>query len=520
MQVSPPTSAAVSLLDAASRIREHVWLWQDPATGDVACTFGPEPPAGAVLLGSLPAMYPEWLGSRGFGETHGARFPYVVGEMANGIATSAMVVAAAQAGVLGFFGAAGLDPARVETAIDEIQRAVGIDAAGSNLIHSPNEPELEEKIVALYLRRGVPRVSASAYMALSAHVVHYALHGVRVDGSGHIQRRTHVFAKISRPEVARQFLAPAPADMVAALVAQGKITEDEARLAPHIAVAEDITVEADSGGHTDNRPLTSLLPVVLGLRDEMMATHGFTRPIRVGAAGGIGTPGAVAAAFGLGAAYVLTGSVNQAAVESGLSLEGRQMLANADLADVVMAPAADMFEMGVKVQVLKRGTMFAPRAARLYRCYETYNSLDAIPAAERARLEREVFQQPIDAVWEATRRFFSERDPSQVERALADEHHRMALVFRWYLGLSSHWAIAATPDRRTDFQIWCGPAMGAFNAWVAGSFLQDLSARTVAQIAFNLMEGAAVITRAQQLRACGLPMPDAAFQFTPRPLQP
>jgi trans-AT polyketide synthase/acyltransferase/oxidoreductase domain-containing protein len=26
--------------------------------------------------------------------------------------------------------------------------------------------------------------------------------------------------------------------------------------------------------------------------------------------------------------------------------------------------------------------------------------------------------------------------------------------------------------RRMDYQIWCGPAMGAFNDWVRGSFLE------------------------------------------------
>ena len=39
-------------------------------------------------------------------------------------------------------------------------------------------------------------------------------------------------------------------------------------------------------------------------------------------------------------------------VESGLSDDGKEMLAEADIADVTMAPAADMFELGVKVQVL------------------------------------------------------------------------------------------------------------------------------------------------------------------------
>ncbi len=38
------------------------------------------------------------------------------------------------------------------------------------------------------------------------------------------------------------------------------------------------------------------------------------------------------------------------------------------------------------------------------------------------------------------------------------------------------------------------------------------------QIALNLLEGAAVITRASQLRSFGLPVPTTAFQFQPRPL--
>ena len=42
--------------------------------------------------------------------------------------------------------------------------------------------------------------------------------------------------------------------------------------------------------------------------------------------------------------------------------------------------------------------------------------------------------------------------------------------------------------------------------------------RGVAQIALNLLEGAAVLTRAQQLRTYGVPLPDAAFDFRPRPL--
>ena len=94
----------------------------------------------------------------------------------------------------------------------------------------------------------------------------------------------------------------------------------------------------------------------------------------------------------------------------------------------------------------------------------------------------------------------------------------MALVFRWYLGLSSKWAIWGEAPRRLDYQIWCGPAMGAFNDWVRGSFLEAPANRTVVQIALNLLEGAAAITRAHQLRTYGVPVHSSAFNYRPRPL--
>jgi 3-methyladenine DNA glycosylase Mpg len=60
--------------------------------------------------------------------------------------------------------------------------------------------------------------------------------------------------------------------------------------------------------------------------------------------------------------------------------------------------------------------------------------------------------------------------------------------------------------------------MGAFNTWVAGSFLAAPEARTAVQVARNLLEGAAVVTRAQQLRSYGVAVPTEAFDFRPREL--
>lgn len=513
----PPGFTPAALLAAAARPRDPAHVVADPITGAVGVGFGGALHTGAAdgypLLGLLPPLYPEWLGDRTFLEDHGLRFPYMTGAMANGIASAALVIEVARAGALGIFGAAGLAIDHVEAGLDAIARALGPDGSGwgSNLIHSPHEPALEQAIVDLYLRRDVRTIEASAFLQLQPTVVQLAFSGLRRDGD-RIVRPRRVIAKISRPEVARPFMRPAPPAMLRELVAAGRLREDEAALAGSLPVSEDITAEADSGGHTDNRPLLALLPRLAALRGELGA------PVRLGAAGGLGAPAAVAAAFAAGAAYVVTGTINQATRESGLSDAGKQLLAAADLADVAMAPAADMFELGARVQVLRRGSLFAARATKLHELFTRHDSLESLPQADRQQLERDVFRRPLADVWRDTARFFAARDPSQLARAERDPRHRLALVFRWYLGLSSRWAIDAEPERRADYQIWCGPAIGACNAWLRGSHLEAPAARGVVDLALNLLEGAAVIARAHQLRSAGAAVPAAAFHPAPRPL--
>src|SRR5436305_13138096 len=80
----------------------------------------------------------------------------------------------------------------------------------------------------------------------------------------------------------------------------------------------------------------------------------------------------------------------------------------------------------------------------------------------------------------------------------------MALVFRWYLGMSSQWANTGDLSRTVDYQIWCGPAMAAFNDWVRGSFLEQPENRRVATIALNILYNTAVLTRARILNAQGV----------------
>jgi len=272
-------------------------------------------------------------------------------------------------------------------------------------------------------------------------------------------------------------------------------------------MAQDVTAEADSGGHTDNQPAIGLIPTLLALRDRYQAEHGYLEPLRVGAAGGIATPASAAAAFAMGAAYVVTGSINQACREAGTSDTVRQLLAESRQGDIAMAPAADMFEMGIRVQVLKRGTLFAMRAQRLYELYRAHDCLEDLPPAERANLEKTYFRAPLDEIWSQTRDFFLARDPAQVAQAEHDPKHRMALVFRWYLGQSSRWANTGEASRRVDYQVWCGPAMGACNEWLRGSPLEAAGERDVVTLAFNILHGAAVQHRVHTLRCQGVAIP-------------
>lgn len=505
--------------EVSRRFRDMAFIVVHPEKGHVGAALdgGLVDQGGFPVQGVLPGLYPEWLGDRKFSEAHGIRFPYVVGEMARGITSVRMVTEAGKAGMLGFFGSAGLLPDQVEEAIMTLGKELGSSGPwGMNLIHAPGFPQLEDMLVDLFLLHGVPRVCASAFVGLTPAVVRYACKGLSVAQDGRIHRSHRLFAKVSRPEVARHFMVPPPGGILQTLVSKGLLTEQEAALASKLPLAEDVTVEGDSGGHTDSQVLGSMFPIIAKLRDRLEKTHGFS--VRLGAAGGLGTPQAVASAFALGAAYVLTGSINQSAVEAGVAEITRAMLAKASVGDVATCPSADMFEMGAKVQVLKKGTLFSSRANQLYEIYVRYPGLEAIPKEIHEKLERQVFRSSLDSVWEETRTFFEQISPKDVDRAQKDPKHKMALTFRWYLGLSSRWPIVGDQDRAVDYQIWCGPAMGSFNEWVAGSFLEPIENRTVAQIGLNLLEGAAKVTRAHQLRMYGVAVPSQAFSFAPRPL--
>ena len=435
---------------------------------------------------------PETLGSAAFRAAHGVRYAYVSGAMYRGIASADLVIAMGQAGFLGFLGTGGLSVAEIESAVTRIQTTLGAEAPwGANMLHNLADPALEEATVDLYQRLGVRTIEASAYMSLTPALVRYRVSGLETGPDGKPVARNRIMAKVSRPEIAEHFLTPPPAKMIERLMVARAITPAQARLSRQMPMADDITVEADSGGHTDQGMPFAILPGIIALRDRIAADRPNAPRVRVGAAGGLGAPAAIAAAFVLGADYVTTGLINQCTVEAGTSDAAKDMLATMDTGDTTYCVAGDMFELGAKVQVLKKGVFFPARANKLHELYLRHASLDEIDPKTRAQIEETTFGRSLDTVWEETRTYLAEAAPDMLAKAEQSEKTRMAMVFRWYFAHSTRAAMAGDADATTDFQIHTGPALGAFNQWVRGTPLEPWRERHVADIALRLMQGAA-----------------------------
>ena len=206
-------------------------------------------------------MCAEDLGAPGFRRSHGVRFDYVVGEMAGGIASVEMVVAAARSGMLAFFGSGGLDLTAIKKAISQLQERLG-DTPFVLPRTNPFDRDLEERTVDLLLRKDVRIVSASAFMGVTPAVVRLPRRWhARAAVTSVIARI--VSAKLSAPRSPNTSYRRHQSRSCRRWSA-GALSAEEASAAALIPVAEAVTGEGDSGGHTDRRPLTVLLPATAG----------------------------------------------------------------------------------------------------------------------------------------------------------------------------------------------------------------------------------------------------------------
>ncbi|MEV6123261.1 PfaD family polyunsaturated fatty acid/polyketide biosynthesis protein [Streptomyces sp. NPDC052077] len=452
--------------------------------------LSPDATSGPRAAVPRPGPRPEDLGSADFRADHGVAYAYASGSMYKAIASVELVVRMGRAGLLGYFGAGGLAPDELDAGLRRIRAGLGAGRPfGVNLLAS--RPDREERTVDALLAHGVERIEAASFVRITPALVRYRLTGARLAADGTVRTPHRILAKVSRQEVARAFLSAPPPAMVRELAAAGRISEREARLAPSVVMCDDLCAEADSGGHTDQRPLTALLPALLALRDREAPDTPAARRVRVGAAGGIGTPEGAAAAFVMGADFVLTGSVNQCTVEAGTSDAAKDLLQRAEVQDTALVPAGDMFELGARAQVLRRGLFFPARANKLYELWLRHGSLEDLDPATADHVQRRILGRTFDEVWEEVRARYATTRPSVVERAEADPKRRMALVFTWYFARATRAAMEGDTDRRVDFQIPCGPALGALNERLRGTDREDWRARHPDDLARLIMTGAA-----------------------------
>lgn len=439
---------------------------------------------------SAPLSLAERLGNEEFRKEYGVKYSYVVGAMYRGIASQNMIVKMGKARMLAFLGTGGMTLNDIEKNLTAIKSQLGPNEPyGMNLLHDLSHPEFEMQTVELYLRHQVKNVEAAAYMQLTPALVYYRVKGLRKGADGAVITDHRILAKVSRPEVAELFMKPAPDKIVRQLLESKLISEEQATLSQRVPMSYDICVEADSGGHTDGGIALVLLPSIQQLLKQVTEIYRYPKPIRIGLAGGIGTPQSAASAFIMGADFILTGSINQCTIEAGTSDAVKDLLQGINVQDTDYAPAGDMFEIGAKVQVLKKGVLFPPRANKLFNLYNQYASLDEIPEDTRRQLEKNYFTKPIAEVWTETQAYHRAKGNEQeIQKASSNPKHKMAMVFKWYFAFTGRAALEGDLSNKVNFQIHTGPALGAFNQWVKGTPLENWKNRRVDSIAVKLMD--------------------------------
>ena len=433
------------------------------------------------------------LGSKEFRDKYNVNYSYVVGGMYRGVSSKEMVVKLANEGILSFLGCGGLKTSMIEEAVKYIKgNLINNGTFGLNITHNSSPRSNDGEIINIAINNNIRVLEASAFLYITPDLVRYRLKGIKKDSFGQIITKNKIIAKLSRPEICELFTSPPPIKIVNKLLEEGQITKEEAKYANEISMAEDICIEADSGGHTDGAVAYAIVPTIIRQKNEAMNKYRYKNNICIGVAGGIGTPEAASASFLLGADFIVTGSINQCTVEAGTSDLVKDLLQDINVQDTEYAPAGDMFEIGSKVQVLKRGVLFPARANKLYDIYKNHNSIDEIENKTREQIEQKYFGKTFDEIFIDLRNYYSSQE---VERANQNPKVKMSMIFKWYYSFSSKWALQGDESHKVNFQVHCGPALGAFNQWVKETSLQEWRNREVDVIGKKLMEETALLLK-------------------------
>lgn len=431
----------------------------------------------------------EHLGSKTFLNRYGVEFAYVAGGMCNGISSVKLVEKLSKAGILSFLGTNGLSFELIRKNLLELKNKLSFNHPyGVNLSyrsHEIGQVNFESDLVDLFIEQKMTVLEASGYLSITLPLVKFRLKGIRRGRDGEVVPISKIMAKVSRPEMADLFLSPPPEEMVNRLLGMGEITEEEARLSQLITMADDLCVMTDSAEVTDRIPTHALLPTIIKLKNEYVQRYPYVRFVNIGSGGSIGTPEAAAAAFFLGADFILTGSINQCSVEAGTSDEVKEMLAGVNVQDTEFVPAARLFEIGGgRAQVVKKGVLFPTRANKLYEWYRQHRNLEEMDSDSIKKLEDKYFGCSLEQAIQECRNGLSGELLIKFDE---NPQYRMFVLFKSYLSQATEYAVRGDSQQRVNYQIFCSSALGSFNEWVRGTDLENWRNRHVDRIAVHLM---------------------------------
>jgi trans-AT polyketide synthase/acyltransferase/oxidoreductase domain-containing protein len=452
---------------------------------------------GAALAAAAPGESSDGLGSARFRRRFGLRRAYVAGSLHHGISSPELVARLARAGALGCLGVQGLAVAQAEGLIARAMALAGRDRSFCvGVPAGTNQPALEDAIASICIRHSVPALEVRAE-APSPALARFRLQDLAARSATTGPRL--VLVKVNSLDAAERFMRPAPAWLTARLVEQRAISPEDAALASHWPMADAVCIEPSARGG-EAAPCLSLLPVALARRAALARELRSAADVSIGLGGGLGDPAAVAAAFALGAEFVLLGSVHLRSAEAALPSSLKARLRSLDLTDIALAPDPDAYESGGRIEIVRAGGAFPAWAMRLREVWESHAHWNEVEPGLRRKLEREAFGCSFDEALSHARAYFAAQAPDEIERSERDGRHRMALVFRWaqYRALQS----TLSTDQPANPHLRCSAALGSFNHWWPTQDRADADLPHADAIAEAMMDGAARVLRNLQDRLC------------------
>ncbi|WP_459480607.1 ACP S-malonyltransferase [Clostridium saccharoperbutylacetonicum] len=413
------------------------------------------------------------------------KYPYVIGGIERGISSKEMIVKSGTEKILSFLGTKKMDLDEIEESIIYIKdRLTEGEPFGINITYDYFNSEISEKIINLCLKYNVKNIEVSGYTNIPNCVIRYKLEGIKRK-NGSLVCENRVFYNTARLNI-EELLKPISESTVKNL-SRERINYEDVSIFRNISIIDGLTIKCDGNSNNNGFNILNILPVAVRVKNKVLEKFKYMNKIYIGVGGGIGNPEALAVSFMLGADYVVTDSINQCSIEANCSELVKDLLEQVGFEDTIYVPDAERFEIGGKVQVLKKGVMFPSRANKLYELYRQYDSYYEIDEKLRSQVEKKFFMKSFEEYYDECKKGLSAEEINIIEK---DEKKKMAVVFKRYLTESSLLAQKGVDEQRMNFQIYCSPAIGVFNNYVKDSELKDWRKRSVTKIAEVLMNDA------------------------------